>query len=431
VTFILSALTQHEVIQVSDRRFTYYRGGKVVDCDDEKNKAVLSCGRILFGFAGLGELGTERQTDLWLAERVREIAAASGTEDQGVLLEGIREKATALFKKLRYKGNRQAFVGTGWARFLDRPAETPAQPQEFRPYLALISNFHDDEGAELDRVTDEFSLQTRILQEGEGGYVLDVPHHLTRGEMDSLTEKLATADWARDARALAAFMGEQIKAVAARDDGVGEGLMITSLPRASLVAGPGMFTAASGPLADIQTFLYIPPSGDTVVQLGPVTTCGGVVTQNFRAGPPPPDLTFPKPGPTLPEDPPGLVRRWYLVPIVGSGVESDPYRAETHGRGGSPVMPSDQEGRPKYDVALVVVSSQDHGQLESDPRIFPVGDLLDLDRLVGALSDEKHDWIEAVTQHRGVSLEGSVRDVLRRLGQQLQADFDETNYWVK
>ena len=52
MTLVLTALTQHEVIQVSDRRFTYLSGGSVVRRDDEKNKAVLFCGRLMFGFTG-------------------------------------------------------------------------------------------------------------------------------------------------------------------------------------------------------------------------------------------------------------------------------------------------------------------------------------------------------------------------------------------
>lgn len=126
-----------------------------------------------------------------------------------------------------------------------------------------------------------------------------------------------------------------------------------------------------------------------------------------------------------------------MVPIVGSGTFEDPYRAETLGRRGSgAVMPSHEEGHPrhghpKHDVALVIVSSDDHGPLASDPRIYPVGDLVDLDRPVAGLDDAKCAWIDAVTEHRQISSDGSVRDVVRRLGQQLQADFDEGNYWVK
>jgi hypothetical protein len=87
MTLVLTALTEHEVIQVSDRRFTYVKGGSVVRRDDEKNKAVLFCGRLMFGFTGLGELGVERQTDLWLAGRICDVIAEHDQPgDQGIVL---------------------------------------------------------------------------------------------------------------------------------------------------------------------------------------------------------------------------------------------------------------------------------------------------------------------------------------------------------
>jgi hypothetical protein len=69
--------------------------------------------------------------------------------------------------------------------------------------------------------------------------------------------------------------------------------------------------------------------------------------------------------------------------------------------------------------------------LEADPRIYPIADLTDLDRRVCDLDDAKRGWIDAVTELQQVSSEESVRDVLRRLGRQLEPDFDEENYWVQ
>ena len=110
-------------------------------------------------------------------------------------------------------------------------------------------------------------------------------------------------------------LGDQIRSVSNRADAVGEGLMISVLPRATLGSAPGILAVASGPLADAQTFLYVPPSGDTTVQLGPVTTCGGGIAR-FEAKPLPADYERPAPPPTLASDPPGHARRWYLAPVV-------------------------------------------------------------------------------------------------------------------
>lgn len=432
MTLVLTALTQDEVIQVSDRRFTYLRGASVLRRDDENNKAVLFCGRLMFAFTGLGDLGMERQTDLWFAHRICDvIAEANQPGDQASVLNGVRAKATDLFRKPRYRGQRHAFIGAGWARFNPNRPDAPASPDEMQPYLALISNFHDGQ-RELPTASTEFSLLVRILRAEV--LVFDTPNHLASDETQQLTNELAAEH--RDPVAIVNALARRVRMVAARDQNVGEGLMINYLPRSALASPDGFMAMAGGPLADAQTFLYVPPSGDTTVQLGPVATCGGGVMSGFRAEPIPPDAEPPpRPGPTLPDDPPGLVRRWYLVPVAGTGTSDDPYRAETLGRGGSALLPSHPEGHPRhghprYDLALVLVSSDDHGPLEADPQIYPVADLIDLDVPVGELDVTKHAWIERITEARQVAADGLARDVVRRLGQQLEPDFNEENYWV-
>jgi hypothetical protein len=82
-------------------------------------------------------------------------------------------------------------------------------------------------------------------------------------------------------------------------------------------------------------------------------------------------------------------------------------------------------------VALALVSADDHGPLEEDPQIYPIADLTDLDREVDELDGEKRASIDAVADHRQVPTDGSVRDVVLRLGQQLEPDFDESNFWVQ
>jgi hypothetical protein len=431
MTLVLSALTQHEIIQVSDRRFTYTRpDGSIVSQNDEKNKAVLFCGRLMLSFTGRGDLGKDRRTDLWLAERICEVLAETDSGDQAVLLRGLAARATALFRRA-YGGQRHAFVAAGWARFVDQPTSETAKPHEFRPYLACISNFHGPDGHELDAVSDAFSIWLRVLQSGEGGFVWDAPHHLSRSETDRLAAELSAADGARSVKSLAGSLADQILAVADRDSGVGRGLMINVLPRKALGQVPGIMAVAGGPMADSQTFLYVPPSGDTTIQLGPVTTCGGGITSGFRAEPLPGDWESPPMPASLPDDPPNLIRRWYLVPVVGTGTTDDPFRAETLGRGGSAVIPSRDDGHPKHGVALVLISTTEHAELEADPRIHPLGDMSDLDLPVGELPDTKRAWLESVVRDRGVPATGLVRDVIRLLGRQLDPEFDEREFWAR
>jgi hypothetical protein len=136
-----------------------------------------------------------------------------------------------------------------------------------------------------------------VLQPDEGGLVLDIPHHLSRTEICRLTGELAAADRVRDPDALINSMGWQIRDVADRVAGVGKGLMINRLPRASLTASPRSLRLAVGPQKDAQTCLYVPPSGETAVHLGPVSTCGAGIMSGFRAEPLPPSTQPPRPRP--------------------------------------------------------------------------------------------------------------------------------------
>lgn len=429
MTLILSALTQHEVIQLSDRRFTFTRGdGSLITRNDERNKTVLFCGRLVFGFAGRGDLGLKRSTDLWLADRICVVLSKYPSADQGALLRGIADEATELFAT-GYRGQRHAFLGVGWARFGGDETAGPARPEEFQPYLAGISNFHDSNGRELDTVQERFSIFLHMLPQGDGGFVLDVPGHLSQAEKDELATRLEGADRTRSVESLVELLADQVHAVADRDPRVGRGLMISVLPRAAL-GDPSEFIAlAGGPMADSPTFLYIPPSGDTTIQLGPVMTCGGGVLSGFRAEPIPNRQDSPTP-PRQPPDPPGLTRRWYLVPVVGSGTDEDPYRAETLGRSASAHMPCRQDGHPRHEVALAVVSSVDHEDLENHHEIYPLADLDDLDTPIVDLSPEKRVWLESVAEIRNVRLDGLARDVIRRVGEQLEPGFIEDGYWV-
>jgi hypothetical protein len=68
MTLVLSLLTPTYALQASDRRVVSIRRGKIVEDNDQRNKAVLFRDRWAFGFTGLAELGPDQRTDLWLAE---------------------------------------------------------------------------------------------------------------------------------------------------------------------------------------------------------------------------------------------------------------------------------------------------------------------------------------------------------------------------
>jgi hypothetical protein len=423
MTLVLSVLTHREVVQVSDRRFAYLgRDRSIAWTDDEKNKAVLFCGRLAFSFTGFGDLGPDRRTDLWLAKGlagwVAEAERSEERQDQRHLIEALADRATALFRKLRYRDHRHAFVAVGWARF-------SSAPEDFRPYLACISNFHDAEGNELDSVRETFGLWIRALGEDEGGFLWPAGQRLEPGVREALLAEVSEADRQRSPQLLVEALGESVRAIAGRNEYVGKGLMINVLPRTSL-RGDGHMAVAGPPVSDTQTFLYVPPTGRNAVQLGPVATCGGMVLSDFRASPSPKSTVA-----SSRREPGTSVRRFYLAPIIGTGTEEDPYRAHVHGHNHSAVVPSDEQGHPLHRVALVIVSADDHAQLEDDPSIVPVADLADFDIPVEELPNDRKAKLEAAATRHGLEFTGLVREVVRRLGQVLQPDFHEDNLWVQ
>jgi hypothetical protein len=217
-----------------------------------------------------------------------------------------------------------------------------------------------------------------------------------------------------------------VRTVAERNEYVGKGLMINVLPKASLTSA-GLHVAGP-PLAGAQTFLYVPRTGRSAVQLGPLMTCGGMVLSDFRAAPIAEEREAP--AARLRRDQGTSVRRVYLAPITGTGTEHDPYRANVHGHNHSAVIPSDEKGHPLHRVALVLVSAEDHTQLEADPAIVPIADLADFDVLVDDLSLSRRERLASVAALYAVDTAGLVRAVVRRLGEVFQPDFHEDNLWV-
>ena len=76
-------------------------------------------------------------------------------------------------------------MAAGWARFVTEATDEPANPDEFRPYVACVSDFHNPDGREFSSAQDQFSIWLRVLQPGEGGFVWDAPHHLNESETTS------------------------------------------------------------------------------------------------------------------------------------------------------------------------------------------------------------------------------------------------------
>ena len=153
-------------------------------------RPVVWADRLVFAYTGLDDMGEERRTDEWLANRLEELeAAAAGRPgiDVSKLLSGVADHATAFLRRPRQRRidsrrRRHAFVAAGWARFEGEP--------EPAPYLALISNYHR-EGSELATAAQQFDAYVRRLAPGQGGHVLPIGHPMTQTDTDALGGRLA------------------------------------------------------------------------------------------------------------------------------------------------------------------------------------------------------------------------------------------------
>jgi hypothetical protein len=190
---------------------------------DGEARPVVWAGRLVFSYTGLGDMGEERRTDEWLANRLEDLEGATAGRsgiDVSNLLSGIADHATAFLRRPRQRRidprrRRHAFVAAGWARFEDEP--DPA------PYLALISNYHR-EGSELAMAQPRFDAYVRRLAPGQNGHVLPVGHPVSQAEIDSLGALLAATE--NDPRKIAAVLADTLRQVAGET-----GTLTSVLPR--------------------------------------------------------------------------------------------------------------------------------------------------------------------------------------------------------
>lgn len=285
MTFILSVITPGYVAQVSDRRVvTIDRQGQVAVKTDEQNKAVIWNQRLIFAYSGLGDLGPDGRTDLWLAHQLAEIAAEAHEQadaDQRFVLDRLADRCTAEFAKPRNAKLDPAdrvhtFVAAGWARF--------EGASEFEPYVGYVSNAMDDAGDYLDTATDTFKLRTKRLGPDDGGYLAQTPRVISAGDMSALIQRAVAVGEMAGGAALIHSLAERVQEAAGTDSLVGRGLMISVLPRQAIEAGNGMIVAAP-PSDETATFTYVSSDGATIETYGPIVVSGGMIVTGFVASP--------------------------------------------------------------------------------------------------------------------------------------------------
>jgi hypothetical protein len=286
MTLVLSLITESWAIQVSDRRLVWLSSdGKIVRGDDHRNKAILWCNRLAFAYTGLAELGPYREpTDEWLARELREWWVESGgvEQRQDALLAAIADRATAAVRRPRIARGvpphlrRHAFVGTGWARFDEKGC--------MAPYIAQVHNFPTSKEAKAPAAGAFGVSVIRLPERAKPIHVSWLGQELEAPET-ALLEQLRRSDPAsRGYGAYAAsLMVDIVRSVADRNELVGHGVLVNSLPRWAIRPGESeTFLIAGEPEPDQLTFLYVPSDGDPVAR-APRYVCEGRELANFQA----------------------------------------------------------------------------------------------------------------------------------------------------
>ena len=263
MTLVLSCMTHDYVVQVCDRRLTNLDG---ILYDDDANKAVLFSNRFSLSYTGLGFIGLE-PTNLWLTRVLTGVKNDSVPE----ALQAIQEEATKDFKKIGWSGP-HAFVGAGWSNF--------DSPNQLRPVICTVSNFHEKDGQILSKVSDQFAISASYLGQSSTVVISVVGQPLSTGREPKLRRSLErSASRGGKARAAVRLLVNEVRTVAATNDTVGSGLMAVAIPKGAVENNPGQKLVFGGsPVKGATTFEYYPPDDNFAVAYGPNIVFPGVMT---------------------------------------------------------------------------------------------------------------------------------------------------------
>jgi hypothetical protein len=143
-----------------------------------------------------------------------------------------------------------------------------------------------EDGSVLGRARDDFFVWWQRLRPENTAMAMVTGVQLTAEENAALLLRIEQVG--ASPPALAQALVEQIRAVAARSDAVGESILVSSFPRKS-VEDPGPMPGLlllGGPMENQQTFLHVPRNADDPIRYGPtIVAPGGGVVSGFVAGP--------------------------------------------------------------------------------------------------------------------------------------------------
>lgn len=128
------------------------------------------------------------------------------------------------------------------------------------------------------------------------------------------------------------------------------------------------------------------------------------------------------------------MKRYYLTDILGDGTEDNPFRPAIAEVAQSWVgtIPTDQDGRPTSTWALVLVAAKEHGPIKAAKGVDALPEF-PLDGKVLAINAQARAALDNALAKRGIPTDvvqnkDGYREVIRALGQKLDATFNEDNF---
>lgn len=267
MTFVLSRISPTHVVQVSDRRLTWITGPNAGQtAEDNSNKALVVCGRLVLAYTGLAQIGNAK-TDEWALD----VAAKVSPYNPQRICEALALRATEDFRSITLRRTllRHAFLISGWAR-----VNAPNAP--LTSFVSVISNALNRKWQWLPEAEDIFQVRTAPL--GNRPYLLAaVGQPIEAPVLKRLSRRVRKyVRRERGAEAYIQMLAAAVRETALRNRLVGKNLMAISLPLDSLESGGGISIPMAFPMQRNQAVaLYLPALAESI-KYGPNYTCNGM-----------------------------------------------------------------------------------------------------------------------------------------------------------
>ncbi len=274
MTLILTYLNQSHVVQVSDRRIRWeVRPGRYLQHEEQRNKAIVWCNRMVFGFSGIAEINGER-ADEWIAEQL------AGPERLWDAVQQLKSAAEAAFSRRPLKSRPLYISGSGWKR----------TEEGLVPFSLLLANTIEGRNW-VDPPLSRFQLDHVTVRAAS---LNAIPFNVIS---DAVAEAVmrdanSAAEHGSSVRSAIRILAQAVRNAA--DDPrfrerIGHSLMTASLPKAAVPPDDKSAMLLMGhSQPGTATFAYMPEDSSVEVAYGPILVGPFGVISDFKIETPPP-----------------------------------------------------------------------------------------------------------------------------------------------